>query len=148
MVNTKVIACAVVAVILVTLGWQLKVQLKRVGELEVKLEKQAQETQEAADANETNQETINRLEANIKRMIDLRRVEQEERERVLAERERELLRARARADELERERDEEIRDNDDCAALTSLDVGTFCPATAQQLRQRSRGSGGNGDTDG
>jgi chromosome segregation ATPase len=136
------------AALIAILGLMLNSSVKRNGELEAKLEQQALETQECADANQTNDETITKLEASIAKLSDLRRSEAEERERVLAERERELLRARARADQLEEERENEQETNDDCAALTALDVGAFCPATAGQLRERSRGPGGNGDADG
>ena len=136
------------AAVIAIMGFLLKNSYERNGELEVKLENQAQETQECADANLTNDETITELEARIAALSTLRASEAAEREAMLAEREQELLRARARADELERERENEIESNEDCAALTSLDVGQFCPATAGQLRQRSRGPGGNGDTDG
>lgn len=146
--NGKVVACAVVGLIVVVLGWQLRAQIKRNGELESKLDQQAQETREAADANNSNMETIATLEARIEVLVAQRRADAEERERVLAERERELLRARARADELEREREDEQEENQDCAALAALDVESFCPATAEQLRVRSRGPGSHGDTDG
>ena len=136
------------AALIAILGLMLNSSVKRNGELEALLETQVLETQECADANQTNDETITKLEASIAKLSALRRSEAEERERVLAERERELLRARARADRLEEERENEQETNDDCAALTALDVGTFCPATARQLRERSRGPGGNGDTDG
>lgn len=122
--------------------------LQRTGELEAKLDNQVQETLECADANETNNETVTQLEAQIARLSELRRAEAAERERILTERDQELARARARADELERLRDDEIETNEDCAALTGLRVDAFCPATAGQLRERSRGPGGNGDTDG
>lgn len=130
------------------LGLLLKSSYERNGELEAKLETQAAETQECADANATNSTTITELETRIADMIEERRVDTERREQVLVEREQELLRARARADELERERDDEIAENQDCADLTSLNVGLFCPATAGQLRERSRGPGSHGDTDG
>lgn len=148
MMNIKSAAIAITVLVVLALAWQLRVQLKRNGELEAKLDQQAQEAREAADANETNQETIGTLQARIEAMVAERRADAAERERVLAEREQELLRARARADELEREREDEREQNQDCAALSALDVASFCPATAEQLRVRSRGPGGNGDTDG
>lgn len=136
------------AAIIAILGLLLNSSIKRNGELEAKLETQANETRECADANVTNTTTITELEQRIESMIEERRVDTQRREEVLVEREQELLRARARADELERERDNEIETNQDCADLTSLNVGLFCPATAGQLRERSRGPGGHGDTDG
>ena len=136
------------AAIIFVMGLLLKNSYERTGELEVKLETQAAETQECADANETTMTTITELTAEIESMVEERRVDTERRERVLVEREQELLRANARAAELERERENEITENEDCAALASLDVSQFCPATAEQLRKRSRGEGGDGDTDG
>lgn len=136
------------AAVIVVLGFLLKGSYERNGELEAKLETQAQETREAADANDTNLETIGRLEARIATMVAQRAADAEKRERLLDEREQELLRARARADELEREREDEQNENQDCADLASLSVELFCPATGQQLRERSRGSSGDGDADG
>lgn len=137
-----------VVIVMSIMGWQLKSSVTRNGELEAKLETQVEETQECVDANSSNNSTISTLENQIETMIEERRVDIVRRERVLVEREQELLRANARAAELERERDNEIATNQDCADLTSLDVGRFCPATAGQLRERSRGASGNGDTDG
>ena len=147
-INAKVIACAVVGIILVVLGVQLKSALKRVGELETKLEQQVKETEECVSANGTNQDTITLLETQLADMVKQRRAEAAERERVLTEREQELEAARARADRLEREREDEIATNDDCAALMQLDLDSFCPATAHQLRQRSIGASGDRDPDG
>lgn len=134
--------------IIAILGLLLYNSVQRTGELEAKLATQAQETQECADANETNNQTVTELEARIDALSALRRAEADERERILTERDETMARARALADELERVRDDEIETNEDCAALTGLRVDAFCPAIADQLRQRSRGPGGNGDTDG
>lgn len=136
------------AAIIVVMGFLLKNSYERNGELEAKLETQAAETQECADANETTMTTITTLREEIESMVEERRVDTERREQVLVEREQELLRARARADQLEEERENEIATNQDCADLTSLRVDLFCPATAGQLRERSRGAGGDGDGDG
>ena len=133
------------ALLIIIMGWQLKASVTRNGELEAKLETQAEQTLECVSANDSNQTTITTLRDRIATMIEERRVDTERREEVLVERERELLRVRARADELERERDNEIDTNADCADLTSLSLDQFCPNTAQQLRQRSRSAGGNGD---
>lgn len=136
------------ALVIIVMGVLLKNSYERTGELEAKLETQAAETIEAADANDTCNATVTTLEERIETMVEERRVDTERREQVLVEREQELLRARARADQLEEERQDEIATNQDCADLTSLRVDLFCPATAGQLRERSRGSGGDGDTDG
>jgi glycyl-tRNA synthetase beta subunit len=136
-----------VALIIAIMGWQLKSSITRNGELTAKLEAQASETIEAADANATNQATITGLEARIKDMIEDRRIDAELRERVLDEREQELIAANARADQLQDERDDEIDTNPDCADLASLSLDMFCPAAAHQLRERSVSEGRNGDTD-
>ena len=83
------------------MGFLLKNSYERNGELEAKLETQANETLECSDANTTNQETITGLETQIAAMIEERRVDTERREQVLVEREQELARAVARADRLE-----------------------------------------------
>lgn len=137
-----------VAIVIAILGWSLKSSLERNGELTAKLEIQANETLEAADANDSNQITITELEERIIVMIEERRVDTVRREEVLEERAKELLRARARADRLQDERDDEIDTNPDCADLTSLSLDMFCPNTAQQLRDRPISAGSNGDTDG
>jgi glycyl-tRNA synthetase beta subunit len=136
-----------VALIIAIMGWQLKSSITRNGELEAKLETQAEETLECTDANASNDETITTLEDRIAAMIEERQVDAAERERILTEREQELLRARAEADRLRELRDDEQAENQDCADLLSLDVERFCPTTADQLRERSRGAGGDGDTD-
>lgn len=131
------------AAIIVVMGFLLKHSYERNGELEAKLETQAAETVEAADANDSNLVTIRELRTDIEGMIEERRADTERREQVLVEREQELLRATARADRLEEERDNEINTNSDCADLTSLSLDMFCPNTASQLRQRSIGAGGD-----
>jgi hypothetical protein len=136
------------ALVIIVMGWQLKASITRNGELSAKLETQAEQTLEATDANDTNMVTIMELKSTIDSMVEERRVDTERREQVLVEREQELLRARARADDLEREREDEIATNQNCAELTALDVGFFCPATGEQLRQRSRGASSNGDGNG
>lgn len=146
--NIKSAAIAVTAIVVIAMAWQLRVQLKRNGELEAKLETQAQEAREAADANFSNLEVIGTLQRRLAAMIDQRRAEAAERERILDERDQELALARARADRLERERQDERIENPDCAELASLSIGEFCPSAADQLRVRSRGPRSDGDPDG
>jgi hypothetical protein len=129
------------------MGFLLKGSYERNGELEAKLKTQAEQTLEAANANDSNIVTIRELRTEIETMIEERRVDTERREQVLVEREQELLRARARADDLEREREDEITNNQNCAELAALDVGFFCPTVGEQLRERSRGPGSNQDGD-
>lgn len=137
-----------VALLIILMGWQLKSSVTRNGELKVLLQKQADETQECVDSNATNNTTITALEERIADMIEERRVDAARREQVLVEREADILRWRARAEQLERERDNEIINNEQCMEFTSLDPSRFCPESASQLRLRSRGSSGDGDTDG
>ena len=134
--------------VIAVMGFLLKNSYERNGELEAKLETQAAETIEAADANATNLETITTLENRIATMIEERRVDTERREQVLVERSEQLAAALIRADRLEEERDNEADTNLDCAAYMQLSLDDFCPATAHSLRQRSIGAGGDGDTDG
>lgn len=133
------------ALVIIILGWQLKASVTRNGELAAKLENQVSETQECADANVTTVGTVTALESRIATMIEERRVDTAIREEVLDERSQELLRANAVADQLRQERDHEIDDKPDCADLASLSVSFFCPDTGEQLRERSRGPGSNGD---
>lgn len=136
-----------VALIITIMGWQLKSSITRNGELETKLEAQAAETLEATNANNKNQIVIDQLDGVIKDMVEARRVDSERREQVLVEREAALTAARAENDLLRKAREDEQDENADCKDLASLRVDFFCPATADQLRQRSRGAGGNGDSD-
>jgi len=129
------------------MGFLLKGAYERTGELEAKLETQVEQTQEAADANNTNMVTIKTLTERIAIMVEARRVDTERREQVLVEREADLLRARAENDRLRGEREDEQNENPDCADLASLRVDLFCPATAGQLHERSRSPGGHGDRD-
>lgn len=123
--------------IIAIMGFLLKGAYERTGELEAKLEAQAAETIEAADANDTNIATITTLETTIMTMIEERRVDAELRESVLDEREQELTASRAESQRLRDERQDAFNENPDCADLASLRVDFFCPAVADELRQRS-----------
>jgi hypothetical protein len=135
------------ALAIVIMGALLKNSYERNGELEAKLKTQAEQTQEAADANVTNIETITKLKLQIGDMVEQRRVDAEKREQLLMEREADLMRARAEADRLRKLRENEQDENPDCKELARLRVDLFCPATADQLRQRSRGEGGHENRD-
>ena len=134
-----------VALVIGIMGWQLKSSVTRNGELSAKLETQATETLECADSNLSNLKTISEIKQQMIVMIDERRIDTERREQILDEREQELIRIRVVADRLREERDDEINENPDCADLASLSVGFFCPATGEQLRDRSSGAGGDQD---
>jgi hypothetical protein len=133
--------------LILIMGITLKSSITRNGELEAKLETQAAETLEATDANDSNMETITTLRGRIVTMVEERRVDTERREKILVEREAELVAARTENDTLRGEREDEQEENADCADLASLRVDFFCPATAEQLRQRSRGTGSHEDGD-
>ena len=126
-----------VALVIAIMGWQLKSSVTRNGELSAKLETQATETLECTAANASTVDTITRLEATITTMVEERRIDTERREQIMDERDQALARAQIVSDELQEERDNEIDENPD--------VAFFCPATGQQLRERSSGPGGNGD---
>lgn len=131
--------------IIILLSWQLKSALERKGELTAKLETQASETLECTDANETSFTTITQLEKALEDITADRAADAASREAVLVERDRELSAARAENEVLRGEREDEADTNIDCADLRSLSVGLFCPVAGDQLRERSRGPGGNED---
>ncbi len=134
--------------IIATLGLLLNHNVQKVGELRAKLDDQKAETQEAADANTTNMETITSLQDALGSCQALRRAEADEREALLVERSQELAAARIEAQRLREIRDDEQAENQNCADLSGLSIGSFCPATADSLRQRSSGPGSDGDGDG
>lgn len=146
----KIYIIGVLVVALALMSVALKKSYERNGELESKLETQAAETLECADANASNLQTIGTLRARIETMIGERVADRERREQVLVERDEELRRARLEADRLREERQDEIDSNVQCADFNSLVVAEFCPTTARRLRERSRGpdSGGDGDDSG
>lgn len=146
--NPYVIGGSILLIIL--LSWQLKSSIERNGELTAKLETQAAATLEATDANDTNMVTIQTLRDRIVVMIEERRVDTERREKVLVERDKELSEARAENELLRGEREDEADTNIECADLRSISVDLFCPVAGEQLRERSRGPGGDqdGDSDG
>jgi len=136
-----------VAIVIFLLSWQLRSALKENGALEAKLVTANEETNEAADANDTNQVAITKLEARITTMIEERRVDTVKRERVLDERDQELAAARAESVKLKKEREEAFNENPDCIDLASLDVGLFCPLVGDELRQRGTHQSSDGDQD-
>jgi hypothetical protein len=129
------------ALVILILGWQLKSSLKENGILEANLITANAETNEAADANETNQVTISKLKAENKAMIEERRLDAVRREQVLDEREQELIALRAEAKLLREKRDEAFTENPDCIDLASLSIEFFCPINGGSLRDRSTSQG-------
>jgi hypothetical protein len=136
-----------VSILVALMAWRLFAAHERIGELEAKLEVQAAETLEATNANDSNQLTIEGLTERIDIMVEQRRVDAEERERILVERDEIVMRLRMESDRLREERQDEIMENTDCAELSALRVSDFCPSTGRQLRLRSGGQGGDRDTD-
>lgn len=123
-------------VIISIMGFLLKNSYERNGELEAELRNANAATEEAADANVTNIETITTMEATIKTMVEERRVDTVRREKVLDDREQELAQARAVAAKLRKEREEAFNENPDCADLASLSVEFFCPLVGKELTER------------
>lgn len=136
-----------IALLVIIMGASLKSSISRNGELEAKLESQAAETLECVDANRSNITSITELVTQIDEMVEQRRVDTVLREQVLDEKVQELIAAQAETDRLRGIRNDEFDSIPECAELSSLRVGFFCPATGRQLRERSRGENSNGDTD-
>lgn len=132
--------------LVIILSVLLKGSYERTGELEAKLATQADETLECVAANDSTMATVDTLTTELAELIEERRIDTERREQILVERESDLLRARMENDRLRNERENEQDENADCKNLATLRVDLFCPATADQLRDRSRGPGGNRDT--
>lgn len=113
------------------------------GELRAKLEVQATETRQAVNANASLNVEIDTLAGRIADLVEARRLEREEHDRVLAAREEDLADALAQARRLEGERDEIFRNDAQCEQLGSTRIDTVCPAIAEQLRgltaRRARG---------
>jgi len=128
-------------VVIAILGFLLKGSYERNGELKAELSIANAATNEAADANDTNQITITELRAKITTMTEERRVDTVKREKVLDERERELVAARTEAAKLRKERNEAFNENPDCVDLASLSVEFFCPAAGGELRSRASSQG-------
>jgi hypothetical protein len=111
---------------------------ERVGELEVKLQTQVEQTQKAVDANLTNMSTILMLEGTVSDMIVQRQADADERERELENRDREVDLALQIAEEDRRERLELFHATQSCDELANMRVDLACPAIADRLRERSR----------
>lgn len=134
-----------VALVILILGWQLRSALKENGALEAKLITANEATTQAANANDTNQETITTLEDRIVTMVEERRVDAVERDRVMDERDQELAIAQAAAVKLRKEREEAFNENPDCTDLASLSIEFFCPLVGSELRERASNQSSNGD---
>lgn len=115
----------------------------RVAELEARLQAQVDATVICSNANDTNQTTIEALRSRLEDLVNQRRADEAERELLLEERNNERAERERLADELERERDNEVLTDDDCRAFMAQRVADSCPATADQLRERSRGPRSN-----
>lgn len=111
----------------------------RIGELETKLDVQAQETREAADANDSNLLTIAKLKAKNRDLIAARKADVERSEQEIILREMAITMARRVAVEERRRRLEMLKSTENCDSYASLVVADACPAIAMELRDRSRG---------
>lgn len=126
-------------------GWLLLSAHERIGEVEAKLDTQAGETREAADANTTNLQTIADLRSQIATMIAAHAANARKTQRELEVRAEAMLAAQGEAERLRRERDELIRQDPTCEAHSRQVLADSCPAIAERLRERSRGSRSNPD---
>lgn len=127
------------------LGWRLLSAHERNGELEAKLEAQAGETRECADTNKSNLTALAEVRDAHNACLDGRRADADRREAELEARGAAMLAAQGEAERLRRERDELIRQDPTCEAHSRQVLADSCPAIAERLRERSRGSRSNPD---
>jgi len=141
MIPVSWIAGGVAGALLVVQTVRLGNAHERVGELEVKLQTQVEQTEEAVAANLTNMQTILLLETTVSDMIIQRLADAEERELELANRDREVDLALQLAEEDRRERLELFNATQSCDELANMRVDLACPAIADGLRERSKAGG-------
>jgi hypothetical protein len=128
--------------------WRLGNAHEELGAVQAVLEVQKEETQQAVDVNVKNNTEIDQLVVRIAEMLEVRRLETIERDRVLAVRDEDLAAARSLARRLEGERDAIFRDDMDCAAMGGIRIDAACPLIAHQLRERTGRSRSEGSADG
>ena len=128
--------------------WRLGNAHEELGHVTAVLEVQKEETQQAVDVNVKNNLRVDELVLQISDMLEGRRLEEVERDRVLAVLDEDLVAARSLARRLEGERDAIFRDDMDCAAMGSIRVDTQCPLLAEQLRERTGRARSDRGTDG
>lgn len=128
--------------------WRLGNAHEELGAVTAVLEVQKEETQQAVNVNVANNLQIDQLVASISDMLEDRRLDELERDRVLAVRDEDLATARSLARRLEGERDAIFRDDMDCAAMGAIRVDATCPLIAHQLRERTGGPRGDRSADG
>ena len=149
--SPTLIAGGVAAGAIVLLGLQtmrLGNAQEAIGALEVKVSFQVAQTEEAVGVNVKLNGNIDELAGKIAAMIEGRRLEREERDRLLAVRDEDLAAAREAARRLEGERDALFRDDLGCAEMGAIRVDLSCGLIAVQLRERSNRGSGDGGTDG
>ena len=149
--SPTLIAGAVAAAAFVLVGVQtfrLGNAQEAIGALEVKVSFQVAQTEEAVGVNVKLNGNIDELAGKIAAMIEGRRLEREERDRLLAVRDEDLAAAREAARRLEGERDALFRDDLGCAEMGAIRIDAVCPLIAIQLRQRADQGSGDGGTDG
>lgn len=127
--------------------WRLGNSQEEIGELKAKIFHQVAQTQQAVGVNVTLNTQLDGLATRIADMVEARRLEREEQDRVLAARDEDLAAAVDEARRLEGERDVIFRSTLSCAELGSTRVDLACPAIADQLRQRTHGGSGDRDPD-
>ena len=144
--SSKALPWALAGLLLLPLGvqsYRLGKAQERAGTLQAQLEQQAIETQEAIDANKSYSAAMQQLEARIDEMVEARRVQQAERDRLLAERDTLVTEARNEAEKARRERRDLWRQTRSGEGLQTLVVDTACSPIAARLRERSQGGGGD-----
>jgi len=146
-VSPTLIGGAIVVALLGLQTWRLSNAHEELGAVEAKFEVQIVETQQAVAANKLNNSQIDKLATQIVDMVESRRLEGEERDRVIAANNEDLVAARAVARRLEGERDDIFRGDLGCAAMGAIRVDTACPLIAIQLRERTSRARSDRDAD-
>lgn len=128
--------------------WRLGNAHEDLGEVKAVLNVQKAETQQAIDVNDKNNLRVDELVLQISDMLETRRLDEIERDRVLAVVDEDLEAARSLARRLEGERDAIFRDDMDCAAMGSIRIDNVCPLIAVSLRERTGRSRSSGSANG
>jgi predicted RNase H-like nuclease (RuvC/YqgF family) len=128
-------------VVILLLLWRWLACREEIGELNVKLDTQRDETVECATANESNQTTIGELQGRIDSLLLTRAQEAAEREQALSERDAAINKLRTAEAAERRTRRELFRSTARCEGLAGLRVDVACPAIADRLRSRTSQGG-------
>jgi len=118
---------------------RLKNSQQEVGEQKALVDVAKQATQEAADANASNQDTIKRLQAQIETMIAQRKLDAEQRDAEIAKRDAAIVAARQETDRFKRKISNAFKSSADCTNLQGVRIDAVCPDVAVGLRERTSG---------